>query len=81
MSDLVRRKAWVFIHDVLAHPICGLCWVLGLRRVGDWLHEATVHPLNYREEWWSPPIESITENDIRETETWIRTYHGIRSHE
>ena len=30
------------IHDVLAHPICGLLWMLGADGLGDWLHDVTV---------------------------------------
>lgn len=47
------KLAWVFIHDVLAHPVCGLLWILGFSKAGDWLHEVSLHPLNYQEERWS----------------------------
>lgn len=54
---LIGRKAtklaWIFLHDVLAHPVCGLLWILGFSKAGDWLHEASLHPLNYQEERWS----------------------------
>ena len=51
----MRRRLWILIHDGLAHPICAALWILGINRLGDWLHEVTVHPLNYDDERWSPP--------------------------
>lgn len=27
-------------HNVVVHPLCGLCWFVGLKRLGDWLHAA-----------------------------------------
>jgi len=50
----MKKKLWFFIHDILAHPICGLCWIFGIDTFGDWLHDITVNPVNYGVETWSP---------------------------
>lgn len=53
LSRKISRKIlWIFVHDVLAHPICGFLWIAGfavplLSHLGDWLHDVTVHPCNY----------------------------------
>ena len=49
---------WMLIHDAVAHPICALLWLVGLQRAGDWLHDVTVHPLNYADEEWAAPKPS-----------------------
>lgn len=59
-----QEKLWTLIHDVLAHPICGLCWILGLQRLGNWLHVITVHPLNYDDE------HDINVQQFRDPTTW-----------
>jgi hypothetical protein len=32
------RLAWL-AHNLIAHPIAGLLWALGLRPAGDWIHD------------------------------------------
>ena len=49
-----KKKFWFFIHDVIIHPICGILWILGLDKWGDWLHDITVNEVNYGDETWSP---------------------------
>jgi len=29
------RMAW---HNIVVHPIAGICWLLGFERLGDWIH-------------------------------------------
>ena len=41
-----------FVHDCLAHPVCGLFWVFGSDRFGDWLHDITVFAANEDAERW-----------------------------
>jgi hypothetical protein len=36
-------------HNVIAHPIAGILWALGLDAIGDRVHE-----------WWAPPPKKIT---------------------
>ncbi len=53
----VARSFWTVLHDVIAHPVCGVLWILGakrsrpqrslLERAGDWLHEATLPPMGW----------------------------------
>ena len=31
-----------FIHNIVGHPIAGVFWVLGLVKVGDYVHDITV---------------------------------------
>ena len=50
----MKKKLWYFIHDILAHPICGVCWIIGLNTFGDWLHEVSLGEVNYKEEVWLP---------------------------
>ncbi len=45
------------VHDVVAHPVCGLLWIFGARTVGDWLHDRTVFASNYDDERWPPRDE------------------------
>lgn len=45
MTGFKRRlsNAW---HNIVLHPIAGVCWFVGLTRLGDWLHgEEKPH-------WW-----------------------------
>jgi len=51
----LKKKLWIFIHDFVAHPICALCWIFGAYGIGDWLHDKTVHPINYDDEIWTRP--------------------------
>lgn len=46
------KKLGFLVHDVLVHPVCGWCWILGLQRIGDWLHERSLFQCNQREEVW-----------------------------
>lgn len=25
-------------HNVIAHPLAGLCWLVGAEKAGDWIH-------------------------------------------
>ena len=25
-------------HNIIAHPIAGICWLVGWEKVGDWFH-------------------------------------------
>lgn len=25
-------------HNIVVHPVCGLLWLIGAQRLGDWLH-------------------------------------------
>lgn len=27
------------LHNLIAHPICGLLWLVGLTAAGNWLHD------------------------------------------
>lgn len=26
-------------HNLIAHPVAGVCWLFGFQRLGDWIHE------------------------------------------
>jgi hypothetical protein len=52
MGSKFTRPLWVILHDVVGHPVCGVLWVLGLRRLGDWLHDVTLPPLSEADEQW-----------------------------
>lgn len=26
-------------HNLIAHPLAGLCWLLGYEQWGDWIHD------------------------------------------
>lgn len=60
----MTKTIWTIIHDILIHPICGLFWIIGLDRQGNWLHDKTVHPLNYEDETWFPPNSAIKEAEL-----------------
>ena len=49
----IRRAAWTIVHDVIAHPVCGMLWAIAgvfglalLKRAGDFLHEVTLPPMS-----------------------------------
>ncbi len=46
------KRLGFLIHDVLAHPLCGLLWIVGFQKAGDWFHEATVFEVNREDEVW-----------------------------
>lgn len=56
MNIQLRRRFWVIIHDVLAHPICGVLNALSPstkpKGISHWLHEATMPPLPRCDEAW-----------------------------
>lgn len=29
------RNAW---HNIVIHPLAGVCWLIGWQSAGDWLH-------------------------------------------
>lgn len=63
MNDKATKMFWILIHDFFAHPVCAWLWVLGFSKAGDWLHEASLHPLNYQEEKWSE--NNASEEEVR----------------
>ena len=34
----MRRRLKNLKHNLIAHPIAGLLWVVGLEKWGDWVH-------------------------------------------
>ena len=36
-----RHFAWS-VHNILSHPLSEIAWLLGLRRLSDWLHDASI---------------------------------------
>lgn len=42
----------ILLHNLVAHPIAGVCWWLGLGRLGDRVHE-----------WWSGAMEPSEPTD------------------
>ena len=40
------------IHNILAHPIAEIFWLLNLRSIGNWIHDITI------------PCEGLDENTI-----------------
>lgn len=38
----MSTRLWWLVHNCAAHPIAGVLWFVGLRRLPDWLHESTV---------------------------------------
>lgn len=48
----MSKRVGYFVHDVLAHPLCGLLWIVGARLAGDWLHDLTVFASNVDDERW-----------------------------
>ncbi len=40
MARRLRRLRFL-LHNVVAHPVAGICWFFGLGRLGDWLHDVT----------------------------------------
>lgn len=51
LTEPVKRLGFL-VHDVLAHPFCGWCWIVGLDRLGDWVHDHTVFWTNEADEEW-----------------------------
>jgi hypothetical protein len=33
------RKLRLLRHHLIAHPVAGLCWFVGLEKWGDWVHD------------------------------------------
>ncbi len=48
----VTKRLGFLVHDVLAHPFCGFCWIFGLESLGNWVHDRTVFWTNEAEEEW-----------------------------
>ena len=53
------KRLGFLVHDILAHPFCGLCWIIGdlidsttFDSIGDWVHDHTVFWTNEAEEEW-----------------------------
>lgn len=38
MSALVRRLRHAR-HNLIAHPVAGVLWLVGLQAAGDWVHD------------------------------------------
>ena len=38
-----RHFRWSF-HNIVAHPASEIAWILGLRALSDWLHDASIPP-------------------------------------
>ena len=63
------RRLGFFVHDVLAHPLCGLLWIVGewipaFEGAGEWLHEWSLFDCNVPDEVWPP--EAAYWRDVRE---------------
>lgn len=46
----MSKRVGYFVHDVVAHPLCGLLWIFGANSVGNWLHDLTVFASNVDDE-------------------------------
>lgn len=45
---LPGRFRWT-LHNIVSHPLSELAYLLGLRRLSDWLHDITLPPEGDRE--------------------------------
>jgi len=52
----MSKKLAILIHDIIAHPICGILWIVGAEKTGDYLHDLTVAEILYEDETWTPPL-------------------------
>ncbi len=61
--DAIRKRFGFLVHDVLAHPFCGVLWILGFNYLGDLLHDGTVFACNEQEEVWTGTVDCSFETD------------------
>ena len=39
----MKSKIKFLIHNAICHPIAGICWFIGLDKLGDYIHDSILN--------------------------------------